>query len=140
MATPGVFNSHLAYQTAWHVVATSKYVSGTADTCDLNLGISIQDAAALANPDTTIPVYGFVMQHSGDVAYGTVWPTAVPGTGIIDGTAKMTYAYDDHGLPTVGDGTAELTWHDSTQTPAKSKRTDHIHVVFTPEPRANVCP
>ncbi len=139
-STPGVFNSSLAYRTAWHVVAKSTYVNGFADTCDLNLGISFEDAAALASSDATIPVYGFVVQHSGDVSYGTVWPTAEPGTGIIQGAGKVVFTYDDQGLPTVGEGTADLTWHDAAQTPPKSHRSDQIHITFTAEPRAKVCP
>jgi hypothetical protein len=138
-ATPGVFNGTLAYQTAWHVAVTSTYVTGAADVCDLNLGISIEDAAALANPDTTVPVYGFVMQHSGDVSYGTVWPTAVAGTGIVDGTATVVVSYDASGLPSTGTGTADLTWHDAGQTPVRSHRSDTIDMTFTPESRAQFC-
>ncbi len=139
-ATPGVFNESLAYQTAWHVEVTSTFVNGSADTCDLNLGISFQDQTALSSSDTTIPVYGFVVQHSGEVSYGTVWPTADPGTGIIDGTGTITVVYDDRGLPTTGDGTADLTWHDVSQSPAKSHRNDKIHLTFAAEPRSKVCP
>jgi hypothetical protein len=138
--TPGVFDASLAYQTAWHVDLASTYVNGSADVCDLNLGILIEDASGLADADATVPVYSVVMQHSGDVSYGTVWPTAVAGTGITDGTAKVAFTYDDQGLPTVGQGTADLTWHDASQTPAKTHRSDQIHVTFTAEPRAKVCP
>ena len=138
--TPGVFNEALAYQSAWHVEAKSTYINATADVCDLNLGISFEDHAALASSDTTIPVYGFVIQHSGDVSYGTVWPTSVPGTGIITGTGTVTFTYDDQGLPASGQGTADLTWHDARQTPAKSHRADQIQLTFTAEPRADHCP
>ena len=137
--TPGVFNEALAYRSAWHVEAKSTYINGSADVCDLNRGISFEDQAALASSDTTIPVYGFVIQHSGDVSYGTVWPTPVPGTGIIAGTGKVTFTYDDQGLPSSGQGTADLTWHDASQTPAKSHRSDTIELTFTAEPYADHC-
>jgi hypothetical protein len=134
----GTFNATLAYQSSWHIEARSTYVNGSADVCDLNVPISIEDAAALANPNTNVPVFGFVARD-GKFTYGTVWPTSEPGTGITGGTGSYSISYDASGLPTTGTGTAKLSWHDKTKKPATSTRTDRITLTFTKEPLADHC-
>lgn len=138
-ASTGKFNSALAYQSAWHVEGGGKYATGSIDTCDLNLPISIEDAAALANTDTTIPIFGMVF-HNGEISYGTVWPTPEPGTGIVSGTGRYAISYDASGLPTTLLGTATVKWHDAKKSPAISSRTDRLKLIFTKKPRADVCP
>ena len=138
-ASVGELNGALAYQSAWHVEATSRYVNGSADLCDLNLAISIEDAAALANSDTNVPVFGFVARE-GQISYGTVWPTAEPGTGVVAGSGTYTMSYDGSGLPTVAHGTAKLSWHDKRKKPATSTLTDRVTLTFSQEPRADFCP
>ena len=138
-AATGTFNSALAYQSAWHVEGGGKYATGSVDTCDLHLPISIEDAAALANADSTVPIFGMVF-HDGKIDYGTVWATAEPGTGIVSGTGRYTISYDSAGLPVSAQGTATLKWHDAKHTPAISTRTDRLTLTFTKEPRADHCP
>lgn len=138
-ASTGKFNSALAYQNAWHIEGGGKYAIGSVDTCDLNLPISIEDAAALANPDTTVPIFGMVFTN-GEISYGTVWPTAAPGTGIVSGTGTYSISYDSSGLPTTLQGTAKLKWHDAKKSPAISTRADQLTLTFTKEPRADRCP
>jgi hypothetical protein len=134
----GTFDSALAYQSAWHVEAKSTYVNGSVDVCDLHLAIAIEDAAAMSDPNTRVPIYGFVARD-GSLSYGTVWPTAVPGTGIVSGKGAYVMNYDASGLPTTAVGTAEVTWHDSKASPKTSVRADRIELVFTQEPRAGHC-
>ena len=138
-AASGTFNEALAYQSAWHVEGKGKYFAGSVDTCDLTLAISIEDAAALSNPDSNVPVFGAVFRD-GQISYGTVWPTAIAGTGIESGTGRYAISYDSSGLPTVAHGTATITWHDPKKKPAVSTRTDSLTLTFTKEPRAGHCP
>ncbi len=135
----GTFNEALAYQSAWHVEAEGKYFSGSIDSCDLNTPISIEDAAALANSDTNLPVFGAVFRDGG-ISYGTVWPTALPGTGIVSGTGTYSISYDPSGLPVVAHGTATVKWHDAKKKPAVSTRHDTLTLTFTKESRAGHCP
>ncbi len=137
-ASTGKFNRALAYQSAWHIEGGGSYASGSVDSCDLNLPISIEDAAALADPDTTVPIFGMVFTN-GTISYGTVWPTAEPGTGIISGSGTYSISYDPSGLPTTLQGTATLTWHDAKKSPAISTRTDRLKLTFTKEARADHC-
>jgi hypothetical protein len=134
----GKFDEAAAYQFSWHIVGKSKYFDGSTDTCDLNLPISIEDKKALASSNTNLPVYGAVFRD-GQIGYGTVWPTAVPGTGIVSGTGQYSISYDSEGLPVSATGIATVVWHDSKRTPSKSKRTDHILLTFTHQPRAGHC-
>ena len=138
-AASGTFNEALAYQSAWHVEGKGKYFAGSIDTCDLNLAVSIEDAAALANPAPNVPIFGTVFRD-GQISYGTVWPTPVPGTGIESGTGTYTIDYDASGLPVTAHGTATVKWHDSKKTPAVSTLTDHLTLTFTKESRADYCP
>ena len=131
-------NSALAYQSAWHVVATSKYVNGSADICDLHLAIAIEDAGALSDSNVQVPIFGFVARD-GEFGYGTVWPTSVPGTGILSGKGSYRISYDSEGLPANASGRAELVWHDPKASPQKSTRTDLVKLIFTKEPRAGHC-
>jgi hypothetical protein len=135
----GTFNEALAYQSAWHVEGKGEYFHGSIDTCDLNTPISIEDAAALANSDTTVPIFGAVFRD-GQISYGTVWPTSVPGTGIVSGTGKYTISYDASGLPVVAHGTATVKWHNAKKKPALSTRHDSLTLTFTKESRAAHCP
>ena len=134
----GTFNEALAYQSAWHVEAKGKYFSGSMDTCDLNTPISVEDAAALANPDTQVPVFGAVFRDGG-ISYGTVWPTPLPGTGIESGTGTYSISYDASGLPVVAHGTGTVKWHDAKKKPAISTRHDILTLTFTRESRADRC-
>ena len=135
----GTFDEALAYQSAWHVEARGKYFAGSIDTCDLNTPISIEDAAALANPDTDVPVFGAVFRD-GAISYGTVWPTPVPGTGIEGGSGTYAINYDSSGLPVVAHGTATIKWHDAKKKPPVSTRHDTLTLTFTKESRADHCP
>jgi hypothetical protein len=135
----GTYNEALAYQSSWHIEGKGQYFAGSVETCDLNTPISIEDAAALANPDTTVPVFGAVFRD-GHITYGTVWPTPVPGTGIESGTGTYAISYDSSGLPVVAHGTATIKWHDSKKKPAVSTRHDTLTLTFTKEPRAGHCP
>ncbi|MDQ1547069.1 MAG: hypothetical protein QOH69_1973 [Actinomycetota bacterium] len=134
----GTFNEALAYQSAWHVEARGKYFSGSMDTCDLNTPISIEDAAALANADTQVPVFGAVFRDGG-ISYGTVWPTPLPGTGIESGTGTYSISYDGSGLPVIAHGTATVKWHDAKRKPAIVTRHDTLTLTFTRESRADRC-
>ena len=138
-AASGTFNEALAYQSAWHVDGKGKYFSGSIDTCDLNLAISIEDSAALANPDSNVPIFGAVFRD-GQISYGTVWPTAVPGTGIVSGTGRYAISYDSSGLPVTAEGTATIKWHDAGKNPVISTRSDKLTLTFTKESRAGHCP
>lgn len=137
-AATGKFNAKLAYESAWHVQGGGAFATGSIDTCDLNLALSIEDGAALANPDTTLPVFGMVFRD-GQISYGTVWPTPIPGTGILSGTGSYAISYDPSGLPVSAHGTAKVKWNDPKKTPAVSTRTDTLTLTFTKESRAAHC-
>jgi hypothetical protein len=134
----GTFNEALAYQSAWHVEAKGRYFSGSTDTCDLNTPISIEDAAALANPNTNVPVFGAVFRDGG-ISYGTVWPTPLPGTGIESGMGTYSISYDPSGLPVVAHGAGTVKWHDAKKKPAIVTRHDTLTLTFTRESRADHC-
>ena len=131
----GTFNEAAAYQFSWHIVGKSKYFDGSTDSCDVSLPISIEDQKALASSNTNVPVFGAVFRD-GQISYGTVWPTAVPGTGIVSGIGRYSITYDSKGLPVSATGIATVVWHDAKQTPSTSKRTDHILLTFTHKSRA----
>jgi hypothetical protein len=137
-AATGKFNEKLANQSAWHIRGGGKYATGSIDTCDLNLAISIEDAKVLASSDSTLPVFGMVFRD-GNISYGTVWPTPEPGTGITEGTGTYTISYDSSGLPVSAHGTATVRWRDPKKTPAVSTRTDQLTLTFTKESRADHC-
>lgn len=137
-AATGRFNEKLAYESAWHIQGGGAFATGSIDSCDLNLAISIEDAVALANPDTTVPVFGMVFRD-GQISYGTVWPTSIPGTGIVSGTGTYAISYDPSGLPVSAHGTAKVKWNDPKKTPAVSTRTDTLTLTFTKESRAVHC-
>ena len=134
----GTLDDALAYQSAWHVEGGGTFASGSTDICDLHGPISIEDAKALANPDTSIPIFGFVL-HEGEISYGTVWPTADPGTGVLTGIGSYVVDYDASGLPTAIHGTAKVTWRDPTKKPITSTRSDVLNLTLTKEPRAGHC-
>lgn len=138
-ASSGTFNEALAFQSAWHIDGKGKYFRGSIDTCDLTLAISIEDAGALANPSSTVAIFGAVFRD-GQISYGTVWPTPVPGTGIQSGAGTYTISYDQAGLPVTAHGTATIKWHDAKKKPAVSTRQDQLTLTFTKEPRAEHCP
>jgi hypothetical protein len=130
----GSLNETIAYKSAWRVTGGGEYVMGSADVCNLYGPISIEDHKALANPDS-VPIFGFVLDQ-GTITYGTVWPTAEPGTGIVSGAGTYVVDYDSAGEPTAIRGIARVKWHDASATPVLSTRSDVISLRFTKESRA----
>ena len=130
----GTLKAATAYQYAWKVEGGGRYATGSTDVCNLYGTISIEDQKALSNPDN-VPIFGFVLDQ-GTITYGTVWPTAEPGTGIVSGTGSYVVDYDSSGEPVRIRGTAKLTWHDASTSPAISTRYDSIVLTFAKESRA----
>ncbi|MDP9028452.1 MAG: hypothetical protein M3N46_13055 [Actinomycetota bacterium] len=131
-------NPTKASQFAWRVVGSSKYVNGSTDVCDLSLPIVIEDASVAAGPGTDYPQYSFTIR-AGQISYGTIWPTADPGTGILEGTGAYAVAYDSSGLPVSASGSTRLLWRDPSRSPVTTKRSDAVKLTFISEPRADRC-
>ena len=135
----GTFNEAAAFNYFWTIRGKSKYFNGTTTSCNLELPISIEDHKALTNPNGTAPVFGAVFRD-GQISYGTVWPTAVPGTGILSGTGRYSMSYNAKGLPVSASGIATIVWHNAKASPSKTKRKDEILLTFSHQPRGSHCP
>lgn len=134
----GTFNEAAAFNYYWTIRARSTYFTGSTTSCDLELPISIEDQKALSDPNGNVPVFGAVFRD-GQISYGTVWPTPVPGTGILSGTGRYSISYNANGLPISATGIATVVWHDAKASPSKSKRSDEILLTFSHQPRQGHC-
>jgi hypothetical protein len=132
----GTFNPTLAHQSQWLVSGGGSYFTGAAVVCDLELPFAITDSRADVESDR--PQYSLAVGR-GTVAYNTVWPHDVPGTGIDAGSGSYTVRYDPSGLPTTLTASTTIDWRDPKAATLHTKRTDKVTLTFEKQPRDSRC-